>query len=314
MNQRWRPIQGEWAAFFGLRELVQAGIVSAVDAVSVYRTGFSPELAGALRPPNNELAGDYVAYRNIFQGIDSAQRLGFPTFDMVHVAGVLTGLFHVKGTRGGGVTRTASDNFVAMHGVATNFAHFWSRAVTLRKVDPQLLRRELKMGGEMVLGMPYGYQSVVYPGVLEQEAYPWGSWEHLEVAPLIVSTNNTDSFVGFGYSGKAVGDEKQGWLSVIDSDVQLVDAWVRAVASAAGSVPLFTRTVIPARFVYHLLAQDRFAHPFCTPMRVQRRGGARANLLAVAPALEDMRIQTSGVFPFDPFSSAAPVAVTRRVF
>jgi len=314
INPRWRHAFGdEWVSFFGLQELVDAGEVTLEDAESVFLSGFSPEEAHAPMPPNNELVGDYTAYRNLFQAVDSAQRLNFPAYDMVHVAGVLAGLFHVKGMRGGGVTRVASNNFVAMHGVATNFAHFWSRAVTLRKVDPQLLLRELRQGGNMVLGMPYGYQSVVYPDVLEREAYPWGSWEHLEVAPLIASVNNSDSFVGFGFVGNAVGDEKQGWLSVLDSDIQFVDAWVRAVASAIGTVPLLTPTTTTARFVYHLLGQDRFAHPFCTPMRVVRRAGARANLLAVGPALEEMRIQTSGVFPFDPFISPAPSYVARRV-
>jgi hypothetical protein len=315
MHPRWRQERGErWVAAIGLQELVDGTDLALEDAESVFLTVFLPELDTRGRTPDNTLTGVYGAYRNIFQGIDAEQRLSFPAFDMVHIAGVLAGTFHVRGTRGGGKTRHPRDMFVAMHGVATNFAHFWSRSVTLRKVDPQLLVRESYSGGAIVLGVPYGYQSVIYPDVLTPEAYPWGSWEHLEVAPLVASTNNTDSFVGFGVSGKVVGDVKQGWLSVLESDIAYVDAWIRAAASASGMVPLTTRTTTPARFVYHLHGNDRFAHPFCTPMRVARRLGVRANLLDVGPGGDEMRIQTAGVFPFDPFSAPAPSYVARRVF
>jgi len=279
--------------------------------------GYDSVRAPIEREPRDR--GPYSAARNVYGGIDSETTWVFPDFNAYHVVGWLSGYFVPLRWSAEGKSWTSPELEVLSCTTAARVHWFMHRAFYVRGIDPVTLLRSEQAGGWMISRLPRSLYSLVYPQAFTRGAYPWPTWECLEL-PL-VSAGDDVNFIGYGVGGSLDTDVNRrvncGADYASDSYAKL-DAYGRVVLSTYRRLP-FTEGLGANSYCPYTVTPSggRIYHNFSVPFIFARREALQVyDPFALRQALSDaVRIETPALSILDPTVDfrLAGVNVRRRV-
>jgi hypothetical protein len=305
---------GNFRRAFALGELVDLGMQLALAQAWFDRWQAEWLEYSQPAPPDNQPDGPYGMYRNIYCGIDQETVWLFPTFDALHVLGLLAGVFLVPGREQRVDLLPGRYAYTASQFAATSLSWFFQRAMYIRKLDGNELAFSERAAYHLMFSVPYVYRVVISPRELTRAQYPWGNNQALDPLPML-SAGNKSSFIGYDIEA-AIAEDSVGVVSVLNTmgrGLAKLDAWARAVFATTGVLvsPDFFTT--QPRFVYTVVGVGVFVHPFGLPFRINRREGVvRANLFELGGTKQGARYYSRGVLPFDP-GAPVPIHLSREI-
>jgi len=307
-----------WERPFSLQELVDLGL--ALTLAQAWFDRWQAEWIDYAQPapPDNEPEGPYSAYRSIFCGVDAETVYLFPTYDPLHVLGLLAGFYVVPGREQRVDILPARNAYVASQLAATTLSWFYQRALYVRKLDGNVFAYSEYAAHHLMFSVPYAYRVVTSPREHTRLQYPWGNNQAMDPMPAFAAGNKS-SYIGYDIEG-VVALDSPGVISVGDTagkGLAKLDAWARAVWAATGVLVSPDAFAIEPRFIYTDAGVAgtviRFVHPFGLPFKVNRRERQlRANLFELGPTEQKARYYSRGVLPFDP-SGPVPLHVSREI-
>jgi len=250
--------------------------------------------------------------------VDSETIYVFPTYDPLHVLGLLSGFYLVPGREQRVDVLPARNAYVASQFAATSLSWFFQRAMYIRKLDGNALAFSEYMTHNLMFSVPYVYRVVTAPRELSRSQYPWGNNQAMDPLPML-SAGNKSSYIGYDIEA-LVHTDGPGVVSVgetVGRGLAKLDAWARAVWSATGVLMSPDAFAYEPRFIYTDVGvapnTARFVHPFGLPFAINRREAlVRANLFELGTTEQKARYYSRGVLPFDP-SGPVPLHVSREI-
>jgi hypothetical protein len=305
---------GEYQRAFALGELVELGVQQALALAWFDRWQADWMIFVQPEPPDNQPSGAYQSYRNIYCGIDEHTVWLFPTFDPLHVLGLLAGFYLVPGREQSVDLLPGRYNYVASQFAATSLSWFVQRAMYIRKLDGNEFAFGERAVHHMMFSVPYVYRVVTSPRELTRLQYPWGNNQALDPLPML-GTGNKSSYVGYDIEA-IVAEDGPGVISVdatMGRGLAKLDAWARAVWGATGVLVSPDVFAYEPRFIYTVVGAGHLVHPFGLPFKINRRENlVRANLFELGSTKQAARYFSRGVLPFDPLSPV-PQHLSREI-
>jgi hypothetical protein len=261
----------------------------------------------------------YEAARSVYGGIDALTPWVFPDYNAFHVVGWLSGYFVPLRWSVEGKSWTSAELEVLSCTVAARVHWFMHRAFYVRGIDPVTLMRSEQTGGWMISRLPRSLYSLVYPRAFTRSAYPWPTWECLEL-PLVSAGNDTN-FVGYAIGGNLEFDFNRRINCAANygsESYAKLDAYGRVVLSTYRLLPFTEGLGAPSYCPYSVtLTGGRIYHNFSVPFILARREALNVyDPFALRQALSDaVRIETPALSILDPTADfrLAGVNVGRRV-